>query len=362
MLLHSLSDDQIVSRAHRLTRRERTATLLLLLHLIEIERRKLHLSLGYSSMFAFCTRCLGHSESDAGRRIQAARCIARFPEVYGLLQSSAVTVVTISRVASILTEENREDLLRRVQGRTQDEVDAIVAEYRPRAVEPRDRVEVVACRPTPKPQEAPLLAVAVNPEATRSTSRTAPSSAPCETRSNSHDGSERSNPADSRMKFSFMAGRGFKAKFDRVRSLASHRLPANASYEDVFELLMDAFLDREDPAKRRERREKRTQVPGQGRGTPKAGGAPANARRIPAAVRDEIFGRDQGCCTFVGSDGRRCGSTHMLQVDHIRPFALGGPSTLDNLRLLCAYHNRFEAERMMGERGSGEKGPRAAGC
>jgi 5-methylcytosine-specific restriction endonuclease McrA len=38
----------------------------------------------------------------------------------------------------------------------------------------------------------------------------------------------------------------------------------------------------------------------------------------------------------------------VLQIDHVKPAARGGANTIDNLRLLCAYHNRLEAERLMG--------------
>ena len=73
-----------------------------------------------------------------------------------------------------------------------------------------------------------------------------------------------------------------------------------------------------------------------------------DARHISAGLRDEIFVRDGGRCTYVGTRGRRCSSRQALQVDHIRPVARGGSGTRDNLRLLCAYHDRLEAERMLG--------------
>lgn len=350
MLLHSHSDDQIISRIHKLTRRERTATLLVLLHLNEIERRKLHLALGYSSMFAFCTSGLGYSESDAGRRIQAARCIVRFPDVYGLLESNAVTIVTVSRVASILTAENKDALLARIRGRTQDEVDAVVAEYRPRAAEPRDRVEVIACRAVPQSPAAPLLKAMTTAQGADPSLACAPAPPTCETSNYSHNGSECEDRAEVRsvtelrLKYSFAASERFKAKLGRVQSLAAHRLPARASLEDVFELLMDEFIERKDPRKRSERREKRARAAEHGN----ANTASVYPRHIPASVRDRVFQRDGGCCAFVGRDGRRCASTHMLQVDHVIPVARGGPGTPDNLRLLCAYHNRFEAARMLG--------------
>jgi 5-methylcytosine-specific restriction endonuclease McrA len=35
------------------------------------------------------------------------------------------------------------------------------------------------------------------------------------------------------------------------------------------------------------------------------------------------------------SSGGLCGSTRRLQLDHITPRARGGPSTIENLRVLC---------------------------
>ena len=72
------------------------------------------------------------------------------------------------------------------------------------------------------------------------------------------------------------------------------------------------------------------------------------SRHIPAAVRDAVFARDGGRCTYVGEHGVPCESRHNLHVDHVEPFARGGPPTAGNLRLLCAAHNQLEAERVYG--------------
>jgi 5-methylcytosine-specific restriction endonuclease McrA len=141
------------------------------------------------------------------------------------------------------------------------------------------------------------------------------------------------------------------SKLERIRSIASHRLPINASFEELVEFLADYFNEREDPAVRRERREKRKAVSQDASDRANRDVAHAGSRGVPARVRDEVFIRDQGRCAYVGANGRRCGSTHVLQVDHIKPVARGGASTPDNLRLLCAHHNRLEAERLMGRSG-----------
>ena len=64
-------------------------------------------------------------------------------------------------------------------------------------------------------------------------------------------------------------------------------------------------------------------------------------RVIPAAVKRAVWERDQGRCSYVDpTTGRRCSSRHLLQIDHIRPWARGGGAQLDNLRLLCHAHHR----------------------
>ena len=72
----------------------------------------------------------------------------------------------------------------------------------------------------------------------------------------------------------------------------------------------------------------------------------SSGRSIPAAVKREVWRRDQGCCTFVDRDsGRRCGSRFFLEMDHIVPVAVGGGAELGNLVLRCAAHHRYRHER-----------------
>ncbi len=65
-------------------------------------------------------------------------------------------------------------------------------------------------------------------------------------------------------------------------------------------------------------------------------------RAIPAAVKREVWRRDRGRCRYVDrTSGRRCGSQHLLQIDHVVPYARGGAAEPNNLRLLCAAHHRY---------------------
>ena len=59
-------------------------------------------------------------------------------------------------------------------------------------------------------------------------------------------------------------------------------------------------------------------------------------RTIPSTLRTALLARDR-CCVVPG-----CTSTWNLEIDHLVPFADGGPTTLDNLCLLCRDHHRMK--------------------
>jgi hypothetical protein len=88
-------------------------------------------------------------------------------------------------------------------------------------------------------------------------------------------------------------------------------------------------------------------------------------RHIPAAIRIAVWRRDEGRCAFVSPDGRRCKSRRRLEFDHIHEYARGGPSTVENLRLLCRVHNQHAAEQSFGrdfmKAKRGEKGANGPG-
>ena len=81
-------------------------------------------------------------------------------------------------------------------------------------------------------------------------------------------------------------------------------------------------------------------------------------RHIPAAVRRALWRRDGGaCCYHDPLTGVTCGSTHLVQIDHIVPVAQGGSDDIANLRLRCAVHNRRRDSRCASYRSA----PAAAG-
>jgi hypothetical protein len=63
---------------------------------------------------------------------------------------------------------------------------------------------------------------------------------------------------------------------------------------------------------------------------------------VPAAVRRDVWVRDEGRCAFVGTHGR-CHERSFLEFHHVEPFADGGATTAGNLQLRCRAHNAYEA-------------------
>ena len=61
-----------------------------------------------------------------------------------------------------------------------------------------------------------------------------------------------------------------------------------------------------------------------------------HARYIPKALRDALETRDPTCVV------KGCGRTQGLEIDHVTPFAHGGPTTLHNLCRLCRHHHRLK--------------------
>jgi len=67
-----------------------------LAHLAELDERRLHLEHGYPSLFAYCTKKLGLSQSAAGRRIAAARVCRNFPHVFARVARGELYLCALS--------------------------------------------------------------------------------------------------------------------------------------------------------------------------------------------------------------------------------------------------------------------------
>jgi hypothetical protein len=75
----------------------------------------------------------------------------------------------------------------------------------------------------------------------------------------------------------------------------------------------------------------------------------SDPRYIPAAVRRAVWERDGHQCQWRLASGRICGDRKFLELDHVIPVALGGLSTVENLRTVCHRHNQMAARQVFGD-------------
>jgi 5-methylcytosine-specific restriction endonuclease McrA len=344
--LRRASNEELEHGLELATRGERSMFIRALHHLNEMERRERHLDLGYSSLFDYCVRKLKHSPAESGRRIQAARCIRRFPPMEWLLHERELSPSAVSLLEPILTESNYEEVISRVRGKSYRTIEEVVSEYRP-AVSFRDRLQPVKVAVQPALNvESALL------------DRWCEQSSP--------GAWDARHGTQQKLYVQFLAETEFLDLFEEVRSLLC-RDGKEKSFADVVMVALKEYRERHSPAARVARREARNSLhppDAQVRGVCDKSGVNSpdsqrwecsghdepRSRHIPADVADEVFVRDGGRCAYVGRRGVRCHSRHGLQIDHIHPFATGGSNNLSNLRLLCAAHNRRIARRQLGER------------
>ncbi len=150
--------------------------------------------------------------------------------------------------------------------------------------------------------------------------------------------------------FRFSAQKPFRDKLERLAEVLGVHDP-NRNLGTLLEKAIDLALEKNDPQKKLERREKRAKsaqksCPDKIRGD--------RSRYVPSAVVERVLARANHQCEYQGPDGTRCEQRTGLQIDHRQPFSRGGGHAEANLRALCGAHNRWCAERAFG-RGFVEK-------
>lgn len=298
--LSQLPSHALTARLYELRKQERTLLVEFLEYLAELDRRRLYLELGFSSTFAYLTEHLGYTGSAAFRRMTAARLATSFPVVLDYLGDGRLCLTTLVELRDVLEPDRLGEILDRAAGRTEAQVRELVAALKPREPPP----DLLRRLPGSKPAEPATLPDTAGPAVT-SPARPAP----------------RIEPISEELRvLRVTVGRDFVADLESVRAALSHQIP-DGNLEKILHECVRRTLR---ACERRQR----------GRGE----------RYIPAAVRAEVWRRDQGRCTFVGTNGHRCDSTHRIEIHHIHPFAKGGGATVENLTLLCGRHNRHLAD------------------
>jgi hypothetical protein len=320
-------------------------------HLAAVEERRLHLEAGNSSLFDYCCRRLGLSENEAFYRITAARLARRFPAIFGLIERRALHLTAVCLLRDYLTPENHRELLEEASGKTKLQVLEMLARRFPRP----DVVSTIRKLPPPRVQaSAPAFSLPHSlPPPDSNAARGDGAEPPGRARlASSATPSHKVEPLSAlRYRIQLNASAQLKQKLERAVDLLSHSNPS-ADLSIVIEHALDVLIERVE-----KKRFAQTKLPRRGRESEleKSNGSTkirafrgAGRKHVPNAVKRQIAARDGLQCTFVGGDGRRCTATKFTQIHHEKPWARGGGETVDNLRMLCASHNRLLAERDFG--------------
>ncbi len=339
---------------------ERRLSIEVLHHLREISPRKLHLRLGFASLFTYLTQELKYAEATAYRRIESMRLLDEMPEFEMKVASGELNLTTISQVATFLKSEERErgraystdekkDLLHAVEGKSKRECEALLAAHAPE-------------------RSRPGAVRAISPPQTE---------------------------------IRFVADRELVEKLGLLKGRLAHRLEGQ-DYCALFHALADIAIRKVNPQARGSKREAESQskhkerlsvtadaakddssegcgdsgnhqnsapllspvkampaVPAKGASAAVAKVPPAKEipatydKRTPSAeVVRVVRARDEDRCSYVEPvSGRRCDSRHFLEIHHVVPWSHGGRTDVPNLRLLCSPHHALETEKEFGRRG-----------
>src|SRR5690242_15351249 len=128
----SLSSGALLAATKELAGKVQVLEADLLVHLAEIDERKLYLDCAHSSMIAFCVGELGFSEAAAYDRIAVARAGRKLPAIFDAVRSGRVHLTGLRLLVPHLTEKNHTKLLAKAAGRSKREIEELVARLAPR--------------------------------------------------------------------------------------------------------------------------------------------------------------------------------------------------------------------------------------
>lgn len=312
MNLRSLSDKSLLENTEKLAKKERELTLEVLHHFREVERRSLYATLSYSSLFEYAVNELKYSAGSAQRRISSMRLLKELPVLEKKIEEGTLNLSALAQAQSFFRQEK---LSENTQVKNTDDKMEVLKSLENKSTREVERILVSKAS---EPQK-------LIPEKLRAVS-------------------------DTHTEVKFLAEEELLKEIEELRALLSHKLPG-ASVKEILAYAVKSTVKNLKPKEPKVV----TSVTAQKRDTvPKALPAPKlnpekPSRYIPVETKRLVWKRDSGQCTYTFNN-KRCCSKHGLEFDHIQPFALGGKSTPDNLRIRCKAHNQLAAVNSYGNK------------
>ena len=348
-VLESLSSLDLLTVTRDLVRKSRGVEAELLVHLGEVDERKLYLELAFPSMFAFCVGELGFSEDAAYSRILVARAARRLPAIAEAFRSGQVHLAGLRLLVPHLTPENYGDVLAEASGKSKREIEELIAGRWPQpAVSTSIRklpgltqagaATAVVLEASPK---LPSLTPMASPESVLvPASALLPPARPSAASLPSAEHRDVMTPlSEETFKIQFTASRAVRDKLRQAQDLLRHRVP-DGNISAILDKALDLLIQ--------EVQKERFAVGRKaGRGSRQEAGN-VSSRHIPDAIKRTVYGRDGGRCTFTDERGQRCAETGALEFDHVDGFARTHRHAVDQIRLLCRAHNQYAAEKLYG--------------
>lgn len=134
MNIQYFSNNELETSFLNLVKTESKITHFILLHIKEIESRRIYLDSGYRSLFDFLTKFSGYSSSSAQRRIEGARLLKEIPELSHSIQEGKINLSQMSEVVrsvnqspSTVSSEQKIHLLKSIESKSTSETQKILA-------------------------------------------------------------------------------------------------------------------------------------------------------------------------------------------------------------------------------------------
>jgi len=145
MKLNHLSDQALLQQTLLLVKREKEILSEILLHLQEVQRRRLYCELGFGSLFQYCVKQLGYSEDQSYRRINALRIVKEMPEIQMQIAQGELSLSTLGVAQSLFKADatvSKKEVLAALRNKSKKEAEKIVRDFSPKISEPKKEVRL----------------------------------------------------------------------------------------------------------------------------------------------------------------------------------------------------------------------------
>lgn len=280
MQLKHLTDQELITSTERALVAMREGEVNVLRHFNEIEERRLWVEAG--SLYKFIERTFALTADQIYPRLQAMRLMRAIPEVEIKLEQGELTVTNALKAHQAFQTESKQ-----------------------RVVPLSEKREVLKSLENSSAKDADKRLAQKYPNSKKSVEKVKP-------------------VAPNQNLIQFYVDDETLKEIEDMKARFSHQMPSG-KMQDLLKTLIQI-------AKREVTPRKHVTIK-------------TRSRHIPAEVKREMEKtRHLGCNYLDANTGERCASKHFLQVDHLKPYSLGGTHELENLQWLCGFHNRHRFE------------------